>query len=143
MKFEAEDVFLEGSTVGPRDWGEELLIYTCPGRYTFKRLLLKKGRKGGLQYHRKKDECAFVVSGELLIRYDLMGGDGLQERLVKAGEWIRFPPGLVHQEEAVTDVIIIEVSSPFFNDRVRVESKYGLPFDGGLETTDIEQIEER
>lgn len=54
-----------------------------------------------------------------------------------------FPPGAVHQEEAVTDCVIIEASTPHFNDRVRVEESYGQIIDGGLQSTTIDEVEER
>ena len=36
---------------------------------------MKKGKKGGLQYHRKKNECGYVLSGKLKIRFD--NGNGI------------------------------------------------------------------
>jgi len=54
-----------------------------------------------------------------------------------------FPPGAVHQEEAITDCTIIEASTPHFNDRVRVEEKYGVNINGGLPSTTIDEVEER
>jgi hypothetical protein len=62
---------------------------------------------------------------------------------VKAGEVVHFPPGLVHQEEAITDCEIIEASSPHFNDRVRVEENYGFGSPKGLPTTLETEIEIR
>ena len=35
---------------------------------------------------------------------------------------------------------IIEVSTPHFNDRVRVEKKYNLPSEGGLPSTRINEV---
>ena len=35
-----------------------------------------------------------------------------------------FPKGSIHQETALSDVELIEVSTPFFNDRVRVEENF-------------------
>ena len=140
MDVTIEDVFLKETAVGARDWGEELMLHVCSGFYTFKLLKINQGSKGGLQYHRLKDECAFVVSGDLLIRYDLNDGQGLQERILSAGAAVRFPPGLVHQEEAITDVTLIEASTPHLNDRVRVENSYGFPQDAGLPTTQEDEI---
>ena len=34
---------------------------------------MKKGKKGGLQYHHKKNECGYLISGSLLIRYEKKG----------------------------------------------------------------------
>lgn len=140
-KSDYEIYFPNAENLGPRDWGEELLLVLAPGKYTMKKIKIKSGARGGLQFHRKKDEAGFVVEGRLLIRFDC-GSGSLQERVVCEGEWFRFPPGLVHQEEALTDVTIIEVSTPHFNDRVRVEKDYGItgPI-CGLQTTEEDEIE--
>jgi quercetin dioxygenase-like cupin family protein len=99
------------------------------------------GRRGGLQYHHKKDECGYLLSGEMIIRFD--PGDGvLRERIVRAGDVFHFPPGAVHQEEAVTDCVVLEVSTPFANDRVRVEEKYGLSPAEGLPSTTIDEVQD-
>ena len=125
--------------MGHRDWGEESLIALSPGKYTLKKLFIKAGKKGGLQYHRLKDESAYVVSGKMIIRFD--EGDGLlREKIVSAGDCFRFPPLCVHQEEAITDCVIIEASTPIANDRVRVEKEYGLPESTGLPTTKDDEI---
>lgn len=139
--FEVNDLFLRPEAVGPRDWGEELLIHVCSGCFTFKLLKMSKGMKGGLQYHRLKDECAYLVSGELLVRFDLQDGRGLQERVLLPGSSVRFPPGLAHQEEALTDVVLLEASTPHFNDRVRVEEQYGFDTVAGLPSTSLDEIE--
>ena len=134
------DIFPESKSVGERPWGSEDLLALVSKQFSVKRLKVKAGSKGGLQFHRLKDEVAVLISGEMLIRYDL-GDKVLRERIIKAGDVVHFPPGLVHQEEAITDCEIIEASSPHFNDRVRMEEFYGVPV--GLPSTDETQIETR
>jgi mannose-6-phosphate isomerase-like protein (cupin superfamily) len=135
-------IFPVVQSVGERPWGTEDLIALVSNQFSVKRLKIKSGNKGGLQYHRLKDEVAIMISGKMLIRYDL-GDKILREKIVEAGDVIHFPPGLVHQEEAITDCEIIEASSPHFNDRVRVEETYGLGKPLGLPTTQIRDIEIR
>lgn len=118
-------LFPDSESVGERDWGEEILLVLSPGKFTMKKLKIKKGFSGGLQYHRKKDEAAYVISGELLVTYENKEGK-LKKRNIGPGEWLHFPSGSIHQETAITDVELIEVSTPFFNDRVRVEEYFGL-----------------
>lgn len=126
--------------VGSRPWGRELMLFKVAGAYTFKLLKYNKGAKGGLQYHHRKDEGGFVLSGELLVRYD--AGDGtLAERICRAGDAVHFPQGAVHQEEALTDCVVVEVSTPFLNDRVRVEELYGLPKGEGLPSVRPEEVQ--
>ena len=86
---------------------------------------MRKNSKGGLQYHHKKNECGYILSGKLLIRFD-NGKKKLAKKILRRGDVFHFPPGAVHQEEAITNCKIIEVSTPHFNDRVRVETKYGI-----------------
>ena len=140
--FEQSVVFPVAQSVGDRPWGTEDLLALVSKQFSVKRLKIKAGNKGGLQYHRFKDEVAIMISGQMLIRYDL-GDKILQEKIVKAGEVVHFPPGLVHQEEAITDCEIIEASSPHFNDRVRVEENYGFGSPKGLPTTLETEIEIR
>ena len=131
--------FFNSKKIGKRDWGEEILVNWIPKKLTLKILKMKKGKMGGLQYHRKKNECGHILSGKLLIRYD-NGKGKLIKKICKKGDNFHFPPYSVHQEIALTDCVIIEASTPHFNDRVRVEKKYNLPTRGGLKTTKIKQI---
>ena len=123
--------FFKSKKIGKRDWGEEILVNWIPKKLTLKILKMKKGKMGGLQYHRKKNECGHILSGKLLIRYD-DGKGKLIKKICKKGDNFHFPPYSVHQEVALTDCIIVEASTPYFNDRVRVEKKYNLPTRGGL-----------
>ena len=130
--------FPQPRDLGPRTWGSETLIAFLPGHFTGKVIRMKKGQKGGLQYHRLKHEFGYLISGVLLVRYEQ--GALLVEHVMMAGDDVAIPPGAIHQEEALTDCVIIEVSTPHFNDRVRVEDKYGLSTEGGLPTTQLEEI---
>jgi uncharacterized RmlC-like cupin family protein len=67
----------------------------------------------------------------------------LVDRYLKPGDVFHFPPGVLHQEEAITNCRIIEASSPHFNDRVRMEEYFGLDKVDGLPTTSIDEIKEK
>ena len=138
--FDEVQIFPEKQSVGKRPWGTEDLLALVSEKFSVKILRINAGSKGGLQFHRLKDEVAVLISGELLIRYDL-GDKVIRERIVRQGEVAHFMPGLVHQEEALTDCVIIEASTPHFNDRVRVEEIYGFGTSTGLPTTQLEEIE--
>ena len=141
-QFSEHDIFPVSESVGERPWGTEDLLAVVTKQFSVKRLFIKKGNKGGLQYHRLKDEVAILISGQMLIRYD--AGDGvLREKILGPGQTAHFQPGLVHQEEALTDCEIIEASTPHFNDRVRVEEEYGFGNSEGLPTTKENEIEIR
>lgn len=125
--------------VGKRPWGREQLLALIPKKISLKLLKIKKGKKGGLQFHHKKDECGIIIKGKLLIRYD-DGYGKLKSKILKKGQSFHFPPGAIHQEQALTSCHIIEASTPHFNDRVRVERKYGIKLIKGLPSTRIKDI---
>ena len=131
--------FPKSKSMGKRNWGTESLLVLIPKLLTLKKIIIKKGMKGGLQYHHKKNECGHIISGKLKIRYD-NGKGKLKEKILKSGDSFHFPPGSIHQEEAVTKCTIIEASSPHFNDRVRVEELYGFKKQKGLQSTKKEDV---
>ena len=88
---------------------------------------------------RKKNECGYILSGKLLVRFD-NGKGKLIKKILKTGQAFHFPPGSVHQEQALTDCTIIEASTPHFNDRVRVEKKYGIVDKDGMPSTKKSEI---
>lgn len=136
------DIFPIPEDMGERTWGTETLLALVQGKYTLKRIAVLAGEAGGLQYHHLKDEVGVMISGSMIVRYD-KGQGVLSERIVGPGDVIHFSPGLVHQTEAITDVVYIEASTPHFNDRVRVEHNYGMTISAGLPTTTIEEVIER
>ena len=129
-----KNLFPKPKSVGKRPWGEETLLCLIPKVLSLKELRIKKGNMGGIQYHHKKNECGIVVKGKLKIKYD-NGKGKLITKILEKGSVFHFPPGLVHQEIAITDCIIHEASSPHFNDRVRVDEKYGKTSSKGLKST--------
>lgn len=134
--------FPDPQSVGERPWGREDLLLLVSGKFMLKRLFVRAGCKGGVQFHRLKDEGGVLISGEMIIRHD-DGSGNLIERHIKPGDVFHFPPGVVHQEEAITDCVIIEASTPHFNDRVRAESFYGIEANGGLPSTALDEVEEK
>lgn len=132
-------IFPNSKIVGKRNWGQEYLLVLIPKILSLKKIFIKKGKKGGLQYHHKKNECGYLVNGKLLIRFD-NGKGKLISKIIKKGECFHFPPGAVHQEQALTNCTIIEASTPHFNDRVRVEENYGIRKVGGLPSTTKRQV---
>jgi mannose-6-phosphate isomerase len=134
--------FPKAESVGPREWGEEILLVLASGKYSMKKLEIKAGKYGGLQYHRQKDEASYIISGKMLLRYENEEGN-LIDKEVGPGDWFHFPNGCIHQEIAITDVVRLEVSTPHFNDRVRVEDLFGITAFSGLPSTEESEIEIR
>ena len=132
-------MFPKIKSVGKRNWGKEELLVLIPKKISLKKILIKKGKKSGLQYHHKKNECGILIYGKLKITYD-DGNGKLKSKILNKNSSFHFPPKTVHQEEALTDCLIIEASTPHFNDRVRVEKKYGLKLSKGLPSTKMKDI---
>ncbi|MEK7082986.1 MAG: hypothetical protein AAB972_02345 [Patescibacteria group bacterium] len=138
--------FFKADDVGPRIWGREILVAHVQGLYTGKVLMRRAEdakKKRSMQFHRIKNESAYLYSGEMWFHYDAGDGKISRKKLV-AGDCVHIPPGAVHSEQAITDCVIFETSNPVFNDRVRINEKYGLPNpEGGLPSTRIDEIEIR
>lgn len=108
--------------LGPKDWGTETL-FAHTDSYIGKVLHMRAGASGPLQYHERKDETFYLLSGRAIVRFDR--GDGvLGWHQMLPGESFHVPPGAVHQVEAVEASIFVEASTPVFEDRVNVEDRY-------------------
>jgi len=108
-----------------KPWGGEE-IFAETERYVGKILTVRAGHELSLQYHRVKDETMRVLEGVCELHLGRDAGGGPAERLVlREGDARRIPPGTVHRLVAVTDVRIVEVSTPELDDVVRLEDRYG------------------
>lgn len=129
--------FPASEDLGAREWGMETLLLAVPSKFLLKRIAMKAGAKGGLQYHHRRDEGGVMISGRMLVRYE---DGGLKDRVCRPGDVFFFPQGSIHQAIALTDVVYIEASTPFLNDRQHVEHLYGLKESGGLPSTRLEDV---
>src|SRR5688500_9250156 len=105
-----------------KPWGHEL-IWAHTDRYVGKLLHIKAGHALSLQYHVVKDETLHCMSGDMELELD--EGNGYYKRMLRVGESYHVKPGTKHRMLAVTDVDILEVSTPELNDVVRLEDRYG------------------
>lgn len=106
-----------------KPWGYEL-IWAHTDRYVGKILHVDAGHALSLQYHREKDETIHLLKGELRF-WAGAAEDQLEEISLEEGESFRIRPGTVHRMEAITDVDILEASTPELDDVVRVSDRYG------------------
>ncbi len=106
-----------------KPWGHELR-WGVTDRYAGKVLHIKKGEALSLQYHDRKDEFLYVVTGA--IEMELGGPDGaLNKHRMTEGDTLHITPGTRHRMTAVDDTDIFEVSTPELDDVVRLEDRYG------------------
>jgi mannose-6-phosphate isomerase len=115
-----------------KPWGYEL-IWAETDDYVGKLLFIKAGESLSLQFHRQKDESWLVYSGRARIEMAAPGEKLPQAEVVGAGAAFRIKPGTVHRITGVEDTTIIEVSTPFLEDVVRLEDRYGRTPEGGTE----------
>ena len=106
----------------PKPWGYEI-IWAHTDRYVGKVLHINAGHALSMQYHERKDETVYLLSGEM--RYWVKLGDELQDVRLSEGDAFRITPGTVHYMEAITDCDILEASTPELNDVVRLQDRYG------------------
>jgi mannose-6-phosphate isomerase len=107
----------------PKPWGHEI-IWAKSDRYVGKILHINAGQELSVQYHKRKDETIYLLSGEMTYRVKRKG-DKLDDVRLKVGESFRNTPGTIHQLIAVTDCDVLEVSTPELDDIVRLSDKYG------------------
>ena len=105
-----------------KPWGYELVWAETP-RYVGKVLHIAAGQLLSRQFHRVKDETLMVQAGELCL--ELGPAEQLERLAMHPGDVHRITPGTIHRMVAVTDVDLIEVSTPELDDVVRLEDVYG------------------
>ena len=108
----------------PKPWGHET-IWAQSERYVGKIIHINAGHELSVQYHNRKDETVYLLSGDIVYRVQRDGDDVLDDVQLKVGESFRITPGTIHQMIALTDCDVLEVSTPEVDDIVRLSDKYG------------------
>ena len=105
-----------------KPWGEEEIL-ELNNNYMLKRLKMNKNCRCSLQFHNKKIETIYVISGELRI---LLGTDknNLQSHIYKSGDVITIDKKVIHRMEGITESVYLEASTPDIDDTVRIEDDY-------------------
>jgi mannose-6-phosphate isomerase-like protein (cupin superfamily) len=106
-----------------KPWGSELW-WALTDAYAGKILRVRAGHRLSVQYHERKDETSYVLSGRLLL-YKGPSADELAPTEIGPGHCWRNLPGEVHTIEAIEDAEVLEVSTPHLDDVVRVSDAYG------------------
>ena len=105
-----------------KPWGYEL-IWAQTDKYVGKVLHINAGEMLSRQYHVKKEETLLVQSGEM--KLEIGSGENLLTLRMHEGSVFHVSPGTIHRMLAVTDVDVVEVSTPELDDVVRLEDNYG------------------
>ncbi len=105
-----------------KPWGEERLFALC-GKYAGKLIIIRKGHRLSLQYHKFKEETFYILEGMLRCRFGPKKGP-MKCRILKPGGILHLPPLTIHRSEALEDTRMIEVSTPELSDIVRLQDDY-------------------
>ena len=101
-------------------------------RYVLKRIYIKAGTRSSLQLHHKKMETNYVVSGSAEIWLENEYGK-IEKELAEPGNFFTVPCGRKHRVVALTDLIMLEASTPEVDDVIRFQDDAGRP-DGRIES---------
>lgn len=87
------------------------ILWTAVNRgYAGKKIFFKKGNNSSFHFHCQKNETYFIHSGKLLLRFRAGKGED-RFFVLKPGQAVDIPPGLMHQAGGLEDTIVIEASS--------------------------------
>jgi mannose-6-phosphate isomerase len=100
-----------------KPWGREIW-YAHTGHYAGKVLEVKAGHRLSLQKHEIKEETLYLMLGKVKLTY------GDKQYDWEPGHYIHIPPNTVHRFEALEDSVLLEVSTPFLDDVIRIEDDY-------------------
>jgi mannose-6-phosphate isomerase-like protein (cupin superfamily) len=106
-----------------KPWGYEIW-FAVTDLYAGKILHIAAGQELSLQYHERKDETIYLLSGAIELELDDDAGE-LQTLQLSPGQCQRIQVGRRHRMRALIDTDICEVSTPQLDDVVRLEDRYG------------------
>ena len=108
-----------------KPWGKEIWWAHAKGMYMGKTLYINKGHRLSLQLHEHKDETIHVLEGRLTLFYSDRREGSIKQKVLEEGESFRIHPHMIHRFSAILgDVVLLEVSTDFPDDVVRLEDDY-------------------
>jgi mannose-6-phosphate isomerase len=111
---------LASAKVVRKHWGEERWLVPEGSPFGFKVISVLAGKRTSLQYHNRKEEANLILCGEGRLYIASSSGEPLVESVLAPGRIAHIRPGMIHRVEAVTDLLIVEVSTPELDDVVRL-----------------------
>lgn len=125
---------LRDIVIKPKPWGREIW-FACTPYYAGKILEIEKGHRFSLQVHEKKWETQLVVEGKIKFTYGT-NPKKLKTVIMKAGQKMDIPAGIIHRAQALTKTVIFEVSSPHLDDVIKLADDYGRTGKGNNDMLD-------
>ena len=116
------------SKVVLKPWGKEVWINFRKGeligdetkRYIMKKLYIRNGTRTSFQYHKDKVETNFLIEGTVEAWFEDKKGY-IDVKVLKAGAIWTIPAGVKHRIVTLSDIILMESSSPEVDDVIRIE----------------------
>lgn len=118
-----------------KPWGREIW-YADQAAYAGKILEISAGKRLSLQYHERKTETLYLLSGRVVVTYrPLVLGESpaavqvtpAQEFLWEPGVALHIPLRTIHRFAATVDSVLLEVSTPDLTDVVRLQDDFARP----------------
>ena len=120
-----------GMKIVNKPWGRELWL-ALNEFYCYKQIEINAGQATSFQYHNMKIETNYLASGKAEFWLENASGE-IEKKIVVAPHIMDIPrPGLRHRVIALTDIVLLEASSPHVDDVVRINDEFGRG-DGRIE----------
>ncbi len=126
---------LQSPKIVLKPWGREIW-YAEQAAYAGKVLEISAGKRLSLQYHERKTETLYLLSGRVIVTFrPLVAGETPaaatvsveHEHTWEAGQALHIPVHTIHRFAAVTDAVLLEVSTPDLTDVVRLQDDFARP----------------
>ncbi len=123
-----------------KPWGYEVWINGEHPAYAFKKIFIKKENKTSLQYHKLKQETNVLFEGNANLHYkinnkkrnDEVDKEDIGLVNLTGINSIDVKPPTLHRIEAVTDIVLYEISTSHLDDVIRVNDDTSRP-DGRID----------
>jgi len=126
---------LQSPKIVLKPWGREIW-YAEQAAYAGKVLEITAGKRLSLQYHERKTETLYLLSGRVIVTFrPMVAGEtpdaatvsAEHEHTWEAGQALHIPSHTIHRFAAVTDAVLLEVSTPDLTDVVRLQDDFARP----------------
>ena len=126
---------LQSPKIVPKPWGREIW-YADQAAYAGKVLEVSAGKRLSLQYHERKTETLYLLSGRVRVTYrPLAPGEthataalGPEHEFTwQPGQALHIPVRTIHRFAAEVDSVLLEVSTPDLTDVVRLQDDFARP----------------
>ncbi|GLL02151.1 cupin domain-containing protein [Dactylosporangium matsuzakiense] len=107
-----------------KGWGEERWLVEESAPWGFKLIHIRAGQRTSLQYHDQKEEACLILRGRAVMYDAASPEDEIRATRVGPGDVVHIKPGHVHRFEGVTDMTMVEVSTPQLDDVVRIADDF-------------------